>query len=510
MTVIPPEEQTPLLAPENAPSPSSHKNTKPLRFTVLCIIFLLTVEFGSFVMVPPGTEILESIICRQYYDAHDPNRFPGRGKIPERDCKVDKVDGEVALIQGVLMSLYMVPSVLLAIPYGQIADNPKYGRKFVARLSLCGILLSGVWEALILWFSDYIPVRSLWLSPIFMFMGGGNGVLASMVCVMITDVVEPGQRATAFFQLELVTFLAQFLAPPISAWMMETDSWTPYLLGMALCFASAIPLLLMSETMPPGVDTEEEEEEVNISPETPLESSDSSSKRVNKTLPRSQNAVHQVWQSWKFILSSRLLLLLPTFFIFTIGSRQANFLLLYASKRYGITIAQAGFLLSIFSAVNVALLLLVLPAVSTFMLSRLGFSSNRKDLWLARFSITIGTMGCFMIAFSPNIPSVVVGLVVYTLSVGLLGLVRSLITSFVETHHVARLYSIVSIVQTTGVIVAGPMLAGLFKLGFAFGGEWAGLPFLVGGGMHFVVVITLWLVRLPKKTEMEDPSSPEE
>ena len=110
MTVIPPEEQTPLLAPENAPSPSSHKNTKPLRFTVLCIIFLLTVEFGSFVMVPPGTEILESIICRQYYDAHDPNRFPGRGKIPERDCKVDKVAGEVALIQGVLMSLYMVPS----------------------------------------------------------------------------------------------------------------------------------------------------------------------------------------------------------------------------------------------------------------------------------------------------------------------------------------------------------------------------------------------------------------
>ena len=59
-------------------------------------------------MVAPGTEIIESIVCRQYYDAHDPGRFPG-GKIPEKHCKIDAVDGEVALIQGLLMSFYMVP-----------------------------------------------------------------------------------------------------------------------------------------------------------------------------------------------------------------------------------------------------------------------------------------------------------------------------------------------------------------------------------------------------------------
>ena len=84
--------------------------------------------------------------------------------------------------------------VLLAIPYGQMADNPKYGRRFVARLSYCGILLGALWEALILWFADLVPVRLLWCSPIFMFIGGGNGVLLSMIFVMVTDVVESGQR----------------------------------------------------------------------------------------------------------------------------------------------------------------------------------------------------------------------------------------------------------------------------------------------------------------------------
>ena len=283
--------------------------------------------------------------------------------------------------------------------------------------------------------------------------------------------------------------------------MMERDSWTPYLLGLGMCFAGTIPLFLISETIPPDKETRQEEEDG--SSDTPHESSDSFSKRLNQTLRRGQEALHKTWRSWDFILSSRLLLLLPTFFIFTIGSRQANFLLLYASKRYGISLAQAGFLLSIFSAVNVILLLLVLPAISTFMLAKLGFSSNRKDLWLARLSIILATAGCLIIAFSPNISSVVVGLIIYTLSAGLLSLVRSLITAFVEPHQVARLYSIVSIVQTTGIIAAGPALAGLFKVGFALGGEWAGLPFMVAAAMHLVVVLALTLVRLPKNENAE-------
>lgn len=291
---------------------------------------------------------------------------------------------------------------------------------------------------------------------------------------------------------------------------MERDSWAPYLLGLGVCFAGTILLFLISETMPLSKEIRQEEETRRS--DTPHESSDSFSKRLNQNLRRSQEALHKTWQSWDFILSSRLLLLLPTFFIFTIGSRQANFLLLYASKRYGISLAQAGFLLSIFSAVNVVLLLLVLPATSTFMLVKLGFSSNRKDLWLARLSIILATAGCLIIAFSPNVSSIVVGLIIYTLSAGLLSLVRSLITTFVEPNHVARLYSIISIVQTTGVVAAGPTLAGLFKVGFALGGEWAGLPFMVAAAMHLVVVLALLLVRLPRNenAEMLEPSLLEE
>lgn len=97
----------------------------------------------------PVTRALEDIICRTYYESHADYGIDLAVPIPEGDCKVPAIQSELALFKGWDITLSVLPALFVAIPYGAMADNPKYGRKFVFVLGSIGIWLGCVWMFII-------------------------------------------------------------------------------------------------------------------------------------------------------------------------------------------------------------------------------------------------------------------------------------------------------------------------------------------------------------------------
>ena len=82
--------------------------------------------------------------------------------------------------------------ILLSIPYGQFAD--RRGCRPVLLLSCVGIFLAFVWQVCICWMAESIPLRRVWLSSIFMVIGGGGSVMTAVIFAAVADAVDDAQR----------------------------------------------------------------------------------------------------------------------------------------------------------------------------------------------------------------------------------------------------------------------------------------------------------------------------
>jgi hypothetical protein len=152
------DETTPLLVRDNSKtSPNSEANSPEtgsydvprsifLRAIICTFTAVLLLNLGNWLSRGPLVRLIESILCDHYYE----KTFPGEdfgassGKgIPEELCKVDEIQDGVARLFGWQHLFDSIPSILLAIPYGMLADW--YGRKLVMVLSMVGILLQAMW-----------------------------------------------------------------------------------------------------------------------------------------------------------------------------------------------------------------------------------------------------------------------------------------------------------------------------------------------------------------------------
>ncbi|KAK2810690.1 hypothetical protein FQN50_002733 [Emmonsiellopsis sp. PD_5] len=503
------DETRPLLAAEPSPSQTRPRRfrEKPVVLVFLCLLLIFCIDFGSYMSLAPQTRIYESIACRNYYESHDPGWNQSVAEIPEEQCKIAPVQGEVAFVQGMQGSFDAIPSIFLSVAYGRLADNPKYGRKLVILLALVGLLLNQYTILTVTWFSRIFPLRAVWLGSAFTVIGAGASMGGAMVITMISDVVEAKNRSTAFFQVALSVVVAQFVAPPISSWMMsKTDPWVPLLLGTLISSISALLIFLLPETVHLR-DTKDEEEPSSAS-ETP---SDEASEETTPTYPsryskfQPRNLLHNLHTSIKPIVPNlTTALLLSTFLITNIGRKEIDLLLLYVSTRYHTSVSNAAFTLSVFAGVNIFLLLIVLPTISRYLTVKRNLPSNLKDLAISRFSITVLTLGSVCMALAPTLATMTAGLVVYTLGGGFNAVNMSLVSTLVEPRHIARLYSVISMLSMVGAFVGGPLLAALFGLGMKMGEGWVGLPFLGAALLYGVIWVPVWFIRLPRGNGDDD------
>lgn len=190
-----PGETAPLLSPtpNSDPASNGNKDRKKLLILVACGIFILAAEFGFYLSQAPQTAIFEQIICRNYLLNSRDDVNASLLKFPSEDpCKSELVQGELALINGYKETFDVLPSILLSLPYGVLADH--WGRKPVLYLTLVGIILGEFWVRLVAAWSTVLPLRMVWMTAFFRIIGGGDQVLTSMAIAMVADVFSEEER----------------------------------------------------------------------------------------------------------------------------------------------------------------------------------------------------------------------------------------------------------------------------------------------------------------------------
>jgi hypothetical protein len=226
-------------------------------------------------------------------------------------------------------------------------------------------------------------------------------------------------------------------------------------------------------------------------PEESTTTSSASSTCSGKESSVWKKSVGRLRDSFSFLASDpRMLFIMPAFGLHMLLINR-DILRQYISTRYHVSISSATVLLSVRSGLMMIICLFLLPAVNHLFRIRWQISPKRSDLLLSRSSCAAMALGFWLIALSPSIPLLVAAMVVNTFGWGLILFLRSLMTSLVEPHHVARLNTFVGIFDTAGLMIGSPGLAWLFEKGVELGGFWMGLPFFVCGGAVALVGIAL-------------------
>lgn len=174
-------------------------------------------------------------------------------------------------------------------------------------------------------------------------------------------------------------------------------------------------------------------------------------------------------------------------------------LLQYIPQRFYLRISTSALLQSLQSFFSSLVLLFLLPFLSTRLLTRSHepLSPNRRDVLLARISLSVQGLGWLIIGFAPHIIVLVLGLGVNAFTAGAGAAMRAAVTPWVSPDEVGRLYSILGIAECLGLLGAGPAVAGLYNLGLRMHEEvYLGLPWIVSGLTMLGIVIVLWTLRL--------------
>ncbi|KAI4727157.1 MFS general substrate transporter [Aureobasidium sp. EXF-10728] len=457
--------------------------------TILIImgVLILIVQCGDQFSDAPLTRIYESIYCYQYWEHEDPTKIliprsvvgPGAlGGVEEQWCKVAKVQGQVAMLKGYQQFLECIPSLVLSIPVGILAD--RWGRKPIMVIGLCAFPLKIAWQLFVCWFWQSLNLRVSWSSALHALLFGGSPVLSALFFVVISDITNQDSRSAVFLRIFSANLTGNLVCPPLVSWIMTRNPMAAVFLGIG-CYGVGVPLSLwLPETLgyQQVINTGEERSDEEEAPPTSQNQVKSFLEQCYKPLVESTRY---------FLHDKRVAILIITFIPIMLTITVVPLLLQYASSRYNMTFASVTLLLTVRAGVTI-FMFLCMQSVIYRLLANAGMSGQKRDLFLARGSAALMLIGWTAIGFSPNAIFFTGSLMVATIGGGFPVYLRSFLTGLVEPNRVAELYTIIGVVDTLGLMVGGPLLAWLFERGMQLGGTLIGLPFVVLGLVYAVVM----------------------
>ncbi|KAL4933327.1 putative MFS transporter [Aspergillus undulatus] len=494
------------------------------RLMITLLIMTLAVEVGFVMAGGPMTRIYESIACREHFSQFDPSKLGSDGQVPEELCKGKEVQSEVAAVKGYMEFFEGMLSIILAAPYGLLAD--RYGRKKALCFGIPGFVLNCSINFGVMWFSDVFPLRAVWASCVTFVFGGGPVVTMAIIYTMMADVTTEEERAAMFFRFGVASMGADFVSSAASSWLMTLNPWIPLAAGWSLTIVGVFMALLLPETK--NAITPRSYEHPSEMELDPLSSADepkmsiSSEKftadpvdgnedlgtpfmRERRQQSRlSLKAIGSLFRSYlrpyAFILRTKsVLLLLTAFLVYRLSRGSSWFLVQYISARYNWTISQANLLTSFKPALTIPLFLFIIPFISKHLLRDM--KSNMKDLTLARASIMFLAIGTLGIGLSPSVAMLIPSLLIQTSGSGFAYLARSLITTLVEREETARLFTVIEVLQAIGNVIASLSITNVFQLGLELGGPWVGLAWMMTSTAFCLVGVAIWKFEVPLTAE---------
>ncbi|KJZ76344.1 hypothetical protein HIM_04426 [Hirsutella minnesotensis 3608] len=476
-------ERRPLLPPADdngMPASTAGKQSltlsQRLAVAVPCLVIIFAAEIGASMIAAPMSQIAEGVICRRFHpDVVDPTT--------DARCKNADVQAELAMLQGWGMTFALIPGLLMAVPYGMLAD--RYGRKVILCLSLFGMLLVQMTDVVIFLNPESFHYRLVWLDSLWIFIGGGPVVYMALLFTMANDVSTETQRSTTFFYLAAATIGGELASGPLAyVSMRNLGAWSSVFIGIMCLAAAALIAFAVPETRQPKAkesDAECRGQDVR----RPV--SESLRRRLSDGVKRAAASARRLF--WD---NRTLGLLLFSLLFSTLGKYVSLILKQYTAKRFQWSWSEAALLSSISAAVNLGLVAVVLPAASQVLLTRLHYSPSAKDMLMVRSGIVASVVGAFTIGLAPGSAMLVVGVVVFALGYGYGPAMRGLLVVVAGDDDVGTLFTAMSVLESAGVIVSGPLMAAAFNVGLSWGEFWTGLPFLAAGCLLSVAALIVF------------------
>ena len=288
---------------------------------------------------------------------------------------------------------------------------------------------------------------------------------------MMADIVPPEKRTTVFLYLTASVLVAEMLAPIMAARLMEKGDFLPLVLALVIqqvgiCIACFFPETLHLRDLPEPKDRDDQS--IELQP-----------KGGHFTL-KAQLQNFKI--AYTFLRSDWMLgLVISTFLANRLGRQAITLLVRYASKRYGWEIKKAAYLLSFRAATNLVAVAVFLPLFNWFLLKYLRLPAHWADVWIARASIVLTTISFLIMGIAAYPALLIFGLLIFNLGTGYNAAMRSVAIHVIggqASPDVGKLMSTIAIVESIGVMIAGPLLSILFQWGMDLGSAWLGLPFL--------------------------------
>ncbi|KAF5130009.1 Efflux pump ustT [Metarhizium anisopliae] len=447
---------------------------RPSSAVTACFALNILLEVGLYLIAIPMNQVLEDIICH--------NVSPAAPGASDARCKDTAVQSELSFIRGWQVTFDTIPGLVTAVPYGIMADA--YGRELVLGLSVLGGAMAGSFTVLVCSLPSVFSPRLVWLGSAFALVGGGAPVFNAVTFAIVSGVVSERKRSVVFLYIAAAVLGSQLVASPLVYVLINVDTWLPVYCGLgclwlATAVAFFIPrMMLASSPAPEHVKTEEAQES----------RAQAQTARHHRLMGVAKAAV---WFARGNIL---VVVLLLTFLVTSLGRLAQEIILQYITKRYGWSWSEAGLVLSLHAFFTLTLLTVILPVASQTLARKTTLATQSRTLWLARISVSMSTLGAFTMGLSETVGLMAVGLALFALGNGYPPLLRSLLASIVDKRHVNTMYTIMSVFESMGSIVAGPLLAASFRLGMDMDGAWIGLPFLMTGclfGSAAVAVVAI-------------------
>jgi hypothetical protein len=456
----------------------------------LLLLMVAGLDFTVFMLNLPLTRVYESIICWHHWEALEPGKFSGGpDSIPEAYCKDAPVQEELALVRGCEMLFMSMPGMLLALPYGYLAD--RIGRRPVLMLCALGLAAAISSVLIVCHFWQVFPLRMLWAAWLFTVVGGGASVIVATTFSMLTDLTTEKERATVFLYLAVAILVGQAISVPLASVIMDKFGTTTaimigYFVGLVSCFMT----ILTKETTPKAKAMTDDEQSL---PESADAGQTPEDWRARLTKVISSTAT--------FVLQSKsLIALILSFFVHALGTSANSIIVQYASKRFSLPISRAGLFLTVRAIVTIVAFLVLIPLVSRLLDAKLGVGGKLRDLWIARILVLCVPIGFFFIAAGMSQGVMAGGMILTALGSGYSNMMRSVATGVVDPSHIAQLHGVITTIETLAQLLSGPLLAGMFSTGLRSG--LLGLPFYIEALLAIFGCVLVWAIKLPKAIEI--------
>lgn len=143
----------------------------------------------------------------------------------------------------------------------------------------------------------------------------------------------------------------------------------------------------------------------------------------------------------------------------------------------------------------------LVPALDYLLRNRYGWTLFKKDMWMARACIVAMVVGYLGVSVAPNSAILLTSLSISSFAAGYEFILRSLLGQAAYGHNVATVYTAMSVLETSSLLVSGPVLAATFRLGLQWGGPWLGIPFVVAALLVGFGGLILLAMKEVKKTD---------